>query len=98
MKVSSRARSVRASLLIASSLIAAAATDAVAAGRQSLLSLANDLGPVDGSSHIDFNVWMKLRDQQGLDTLVTEQKAGNAAYLFLSEERAKHAPAAGVVG
>jgi subtilase family serine protease len=92
MKASSRARSIRASLLIITSLIAAAATDAVAAGRQSLLSLATDLGPMDASSSVNFNLWMKLRDQQGLDALVTAQQAGTAAFLSNDQVRAQHAP------
>jgi subtilase family serine protease len=98
MKVSSRARSVRAFLLIATSLVTAIGTDAVAAGRQSLLSLANDLGPEDVSSQVNFNLWMKQRDQQGLDALVTAQQAGTAAFLSTEQVRAQHAPSAADVG
>jgi subtilase family serine protease len=98
MTVSSRARCVRASLLIATSLAAAAATDAVAAGRQALLSLADDHGPVDASSPVNFNVWMKLHDQKGLDALVAAQQAGKAGYLSAAELRAQHAPSAADVG
>ena len=98
MKASSRARSVRASLLIATLIVAAAATDAVAAGRQSLLSLANDLGPVDASSSINFNVWMKMHDQQGLDALVSAQQAGTADFLSNEQLRAQHAPTSADVG
>jgi subtilase family serine protease len=98
MKASFRARSVRASLLIATFLVASAATDAVAAGRQSLLSLANDLGPVDASSSVNFNVWMKLHDQQGLDALVTAQQAGTADFLSNEQLRAQHAPSSADVG
>jgi subtilase family serine protease len=78
--------------LIATSLVAAAATDALAAGRQSVLSLADDLGPVDASSPVNFNVWMKLRDQQGLDALVAAQQAGTATFLSPVQVRTQHAP------
>ena len=98
MKVSSRARSVRASLLIATCLVASAATDALAAGHQSLLSLANDMGPVDASSSVNFNVWMKLHDQQGLDALVTTLQAGSGDYLSNDQLRAQHAPSSADVG
>jgi subtilase family serine protease len=98
MTVSSRARCVRASLLIATSLVAAAVTDAVAAGRQPLLSLADDHGAVDASSPVNFNVWMKLHDQQGLDAVVAAQQAGKAGYLSAAELRAQHAPSAADVG
>jgi subtilase family serine protease len=98
MKVSSQARNIRAFLLIATSLIASAATGAVAAGRQSLLSLANDLGPVDASSPVNFNLWMKLRDQERLDALVTAQQAGTGAYLSNEQVRAQHAPTAADIG
>ena len=98
MKVSSRARCVRASLLLATSLIAAAATDALAAGRQPLLSLADDLGPVDASSPVNVNLWMKLRDQEGLDALVAAQQAGSAGFLSIEQARAQHAPSTADVG
>jgi subtilase family serine protease len=41
---------------------------------------------------------MKLRDQQGLDALVTAQQAGTAAYLSNEQLRRQHAPSTADVG
>ncbi|HXZ60873.1 MAG TPA: S53 family peptidase [Steroidobacteraceae bacterium] len=78
--------------LIATCLCVAAAAAAAASGRPSLLSKATDLGPVDASSPIEITVWMKMRDQQGLDALVADQQAGKGAYLSMDQVRAQHAP------
>jgi len=77
---------------IAACLCAAAATAALASGGPSLLSRATDLGPVNGASPIELTVWMKLRDQPGLDALVADQQAGKGAYLSMEQVRAQHAP------
>jgi subtilase family serine protease len=81
----------RVAMLIAASLCAAAAS-AAAPGRHSLLDKATDLGPVNGASPIEITVWMKLRDQQGLDALTASQQAGNGTYLTMDQLRARHAP------
>ena len=60
-------------------MFALAAT--TAAGGQSLLSRATDLGSVNTASPIEITMWMKLHDQQGLDALVAAQQAGKAGYL-----------------
>ena len=78
-------------VLIAACLCATAAADAVASGGP-LLSRATDLGPVDAASPIDITVWMKLRDQAGLDALVSAQQAGKSGYLSMQQVRAQHAP------
>lgn len=79
-------------VLIATCLCATAAADAVARGGPSLLSRATDLGPVDAASPIDITIWMKLRDQAGLDALVSAQQAGKSGYLSMQQVRAQHAP------
>jgi subtilase family serine protease len=79
-------------LFVAICLGAVAAAAAAAGGGQSLLSKATDLGPVNAASPIEITVWMKLHDQQGLDSLVAAQQAGKAAYLSLQQVRAQHAP------
>jgi subtilase family serine protease len=79
-------------------LIVATATDAVAAGHQRLLALADDLGPVDASAPVNFNLWMKMHDQAGLDSLVTAQQAGTAGFPTREQLRAQHAPSAADVG
>ena len=78
-------------VLIAACLCATAAADAVASGG-TLLSRATDLGPVDAASPIDITIWMKLRDQAGLDALVSAQQAGKSGYLSMQQVRAQHAP------
>lgn len=83
----------RVAMLIAACLCAAAAS-AAAPGRPSLLSRATDLGPVNGASPIEITLWMKLRDQQGLDALTASQQAGNGSYLTMEQLRAQHAPSA----
>ncbi len=83
----------RVAMLIAACLCAAAAS-AAAPGRHSLLDRATDLGPVNGASPIEITVWMKLRDQQGLDALTASQQAGNGSYLTMDQLRAQHAPSA----
>jgi subtilase family serine protease len=80
----------RVAMLIAACLCAAAAS--AAPGRHSLLSQATDLGPVDAATPIEITVWMKLRDQQGLDALTASQQAGNGSYLTMDQLRAAHAP------
>lgn len=94
MKPICRAPGLRGSLLIATSLIAAAASTAVGAGSQKLLSLADDLGRVNASNPVEFKLWMKLRDQQGLDALVSAQQAGSAGFLSSDQLHAQHAPTA----
>ena len=84
-------------LVLAISLCAAAAAAAAAGGGQSLLSRATDLGPVDAASSIEITVWMKLHDQQGLDSLVAAQQAGKGAYLSMEQVRAQHAPSSAEV-
>ena len=79
-------------VLIAACLCATAAAVAVASGGPSLLSRATDLGPVDTASPIDITIWMKLRDQAGLDALVSAQQAGKSGYLSMQQVRAQHAP------
>ena len=79
-----------ARMLVLVVVCALAATSAAA--RQSLLSRATDLGPVNAASPIEITLWMKLHDQQGLDALVAAQQAGKAAYLSSEEVRARHAP------
>src|ERR1700741_4544944 len=74
-------------LLFVSALVAT-----TAANGQSLLSRANDLGPVNTASPIEITLWMKLHDQQGLDALVAAQQAGKAGYLSSEQVRAQHAP------
>ena len=92
MKVALKTQASGAALLVAASLIAA--TPAVAASRQPLLSLATDLGPVSEASPVNFTIWMKLRDQQALDDLVAAQQAGKAAFLSSDEVRAQQSPGA----
>ena len=79
-------------VLIATCLCATAAAVAVASGGPSLLSRATDLGLVDAASPIDITIWMKLRDQAGLDALVSAQQAGKSGYLSMQQVRAQHAP------
>ena len=79
-------------VLIAACLCATAAANAVASGGPSLLSRATDLGPVDAASPIDITIWMKLRDQAGLDALVSAQQAGKSDYLSMQQVRAQHTP------
>ena len=79
-------------VLIAACLCATAAANAVASGGSPLLSRATDLGPVDAASPMDITVWMKLRDQAGLDALVSAQQAGKSGYLSMQQVRAQHAP------
>ncbi|HEV2285095.1 MAG TPA: S53 family peptidase, partial [Steroidobacteraceae bacterium] len=78
-------------MLMAACLCAAAAS-AAAPGRHSLLDQATDLGPVNDASPIEITLWMKLRDQQGLDALTASQQAGNGTYLTMDQLRARHAP------
>jgi subtilase family serine protease len=94
MKPIFRAPGLRASVLIASSLLAAGANTAVGAGSQERLSLAEDLGPVNAATPVEFKLWMKLHDQQGLDALVAAQQAGKAGFLSVEQVRAQHAPSA----
>jgi subtilase family serine protease len=47
---------------------------------------------VEAASPIDITIWMKLRDQAGLDALVSGQQAGNSGYLSMQQLRAQHAP------
>jgi len=82
----------RIAIWIATCLCAAAASAAAAPGRHSLLSQATDLGRVDTASPIEITVWMKLRDQPGLDALVSAQQAGKGSYLSMEQVRAQHAP------
>ena len=79
-------------VLIAACLCATAPANAVASGGPSLLSRATDLGPVDAASPIDITIWMKLRDQAGLDALVSAQQAGKSDYLSMQQVRAQHTP------
>ena len=81
----------RVAMLLAACLCAAAAS---AAAPRSLLSQAKDLGPVDVASPIEITMWMKLRDQAGLDALVAAQQAGKGDYLSMQQVRAQHAPSA----
>jgi len=97
MKNVRRARVGRASFFVAASFIAAAASGAASSGRNAVLSLANDLGPLNASSSVDFTLWMKLRDPQGLDALVESQQAGKAGFLSAAELRARHEPTAAAV-
>lgn len=69
-----------------------ALTLATAFGRQSLLSRATDLGPVNAASPIEITLWMKMHDQQGLDALVAAQQSGKAGFLSSQQVRAQHAP------
>jgi subtilase family serine protease len=92
MKSVFRAPLVRASFASATFFIAAAASAAAGGGSQRLLSLADDLGPADAAKPVEFTLWMKLRDQPGLDTLVTAQQAGKADFLSPQQARALHAP------
>jgi subtilase family serine protease len=63
-----------------------------AAARPSMLSRANDLGPVNASHPIEITLWMKMHDQQGLDALVAAQQEGKAAFLSGEQVRARYAP------
>ena len=63
-----------------------------AAARQSLLSQANDLGPLKASRTIEITMWMKIHDQQGLDALVAAQQSGKASFLSPEQVLARHAP------
>lgn len=94
MKSVYRAPLARASFLMASCLIATAASAAGGGGGNRLLALADDLGPVDAAKPVEFTLWMKLRDQPGLDALVTAQQAGNAGFLAPEQVSALHAPGA----
>ena len=94
MKALRRARVLRAFLIVTASLTAAVGNVALGAGSQKLLSLADDLGPVNAAVPVEFKLWMKLRDQQGLDALVSAQQAGKAGYLSMEQVRAQHAPTA----
>jgi subtilase family serine protease len=80
--------------LLAVTICLGAAAAAAAASGQTLLSKATDLGPVNGASPIEVTIWLKLHDQQGLDSLVAAQQAGKAAYLSIEQLRAQHAPTA----
>ena len=73
-------------------LFVSALTATIAAGQQSLLSKATDLGPVNADSSIEITLWMKLHDQQGLDALVAAQQADKAGYLSSEQVRSRHAP------
>jgi subtilase family serine protease len=79
-------------------MITLSAADAMAAGHQSLLALADDKGPVDASAPVSFNLWMKLHDQPGLDSQVTAQQAGSAKFLTREQFHAEHAPSSADVG
>jgi subtilase family serine protease len=79
-------------VMLCAACLFAAAANAAAQGSHGLLSQANDLGPVDAASPVEITVWMKLRDQAGLDALTAAQQAGNGAYLSMEQVRAQHAP------
>jgi subtilase family serine protease len=87
-------KSLTLRLLVLSISLCAAAVAAAAAGGQTMLSKAKDLGPVNAASPIDVTVWMQLRDQAGLESLVAAQQAGKAGYLSMEQVRAQHAPSA----
>jgi subtilase family serine protease len=74
-----------------------ALTVTTAAGGQSRLSRATDLGPVSATRPIEITLWMKLHDQQGLDALVAAQQSGKAAFLSFEQIQAQHAPSHGEV-
>jgi subtilase family serine protease len=63
-----------------------------ASARPSLLSKANDLGPVNAAHPIEITLWMKMHDQQGLDALVAAQQEGKTAFLSIEQVRAQFAP------
>ena len=92
MKSIRATRTVRASFLIATSFMAVATTAMASGGGNPILSLATDGGAVNPANAVNFTLWMKLRDQQGLDALVQAQQAGKAGYLSTEQERALHAP------
>ncbi len=96
MKSSSRSRGLhRIGLLLAATCLSAVAvTAAEGAGRSSLLSQANNLGPVDAKSSIEITLWMKLHDQQGLDAAAAAQGTSTVTYLPSEQVRAQHAPSA----
>jgi subtilase family serine protease len=69
-----------------------AITSISAAPRQSRLSQASDLGPVNAASTIEITLWMKMHDQQGLDALVAAQQSGKTSFLSPEQVLAQHAP------
>ena len=85
---------LRASMLIATAFAVATSNNAIAAGSQKLLSLADDQGPVGAATSVEFKLWMKLHDQAGLDALVTAQQAGKAGFLTVDQVRAQHSATA----
>ncbi len=91
MKAISRARGLAGSLLIATCLGTAVAPAALA-GEQPLLKQATDLGPVDSASPVELTLWMKMRNEQGLDALVAAQQAGKGAYLSARQLREQYGP------
>jgi subtilase family serine protease len=78
-------------------LSTAAAAATATSGGPPLLSHATDLGPVSGSSPIEVTVWLKLHDEQGLDSTLEAQQSGKVAYLSNAQIQAQHAPSAGDV-
>ncbi len=90
-----------ASLAIAGSLAALAATAVAAPAQQmiepggpAVLSHASDLGRVDASQPMEITVWLKLHDEAGLDRTISGQSGPSTAWLSNEQIEARHAPAA----
>jgi subtilase family serine protease len=94
MKAISRASGLAGSLLVATCLSAAVVPAAMAGQQPPLLRQATDLGPVDAASPVELTLWMKMRNEQGLDALVAAQQAGTGAYLSPRQLRAQFGPTA----
>src|SRR5580692_1288820 len=92
MKAISRASGLAGSLLVATCLSAAVVPAAMAGQQPPLLRQATDLGPVDAASPVELTLWMKMRNEQGLDALVAAQQAGTGAYLSPRQLRAQFGP------
>lgn len=90
--------------LLAGACLATVAAGAAGAGPAHLAALGNgaapvlahatDLGPVSASTPLSLTVWLKLRDTAGLDSTLSAQHSGGAAWLSQAEIDALHAPAA----
>jgi len=76
----------------AASLPSSAQAGGAANGLPKVLQNATDLGAMNSATPVEITLWMKLRDQQGLDALVAAQQEGKAGYLSFDKVRAQHAP------
>ena len=81
----------------ASLLFAAASPPGNAAttsGPAKILSLSQDLGPVDQSTPMQITVWLNLHDRAGLERAVAAQRAGAAPPLSEAQIQSRYVPSA----